>query len=85
MRAEYFPEMLPPPQSQLEAIADVLAIASNVSVPFGAPNNLPGTLYNTGLQTADDLTKRMVFYELTTMPSVIWATSARLIFHWERR
>ncbi|MCW5574980.1 MAG: linear amide C-N hydrolase [Burkholderiales bacterium] len=72
VRADYFREMLPPPKSRREAIANVMAIARNVSVPFGAPNNLPGTLYNTEYRTAYDLTRRTVFFELTTTPGVIW-------------
>ncbi len=36
-RATYYLAMLPEPKSEREAVASVLAIARNVSVPFGAP------------------------------------------------
>lgn len=72
VRATYFQQMLPEPSNEREAIAGILAIARNVSVPFGAPNNLPGTLYNTEYRTAIDLTNRGYFFELTTSPNVVW-------------
>jgi choloylglycine hydrolase len=72
VRATYFQQMLPEPQNDREAIAGILAIARNVSVPFGAPNNAPGTLYNTEYRTASDLTNRRYYFELTTAPNVIW-------------
>jgi choloylglycine hydrolase len=73
IRADYYLQMLPEPKSEREAIAGILAIARNVSVPFGAPNNVPGSLYNTEYRTAVDLTNRQYYFELTTTPSVIWA------------
>lgn len=73
VRADYYRQMLPEPKSEREAIAGILAIARNVSVPFGAPNNAPGSLYNTEYRTAIDLTNRRYFFELTTSPNVIWA------------
>ncbi len=72
VRSAYYLEMLPEPANEREAIAGILAIARNASVPFGAPNNLPGTLYNTEYRTALDLTHRRYFFELTTSPSVVW-------------
>jgi choloylglycine hydrolase len=73
VRADYYRQMLPEPKNEREAIAGILAIARNVSVPFGAPNNAPGSLYNTEYRTATDVTNRRYYFELTTTPSVIWA------------
>ena len=72
VRSSYYLQMLPEPKTEREAIAGILAIARNASVPFGAPNNAPGTLYNTEYRTAIDLTNRRYFFELTTTPNVIW-------------
>jgi choloylglycine hydrolase len=72
VRATYFQQLLPEPKNDREAIAGIFAIARNVSVPFGAPNNAPGTLYNTEYRTAIDLTNRRYYFELTTAPNVIW-------------
>ncbi len=72
VRSSYYLKMLPEPKSEREAIAGILAIARNASVPFGAPNNIPGSLYNTEYRTAIDLKSRRYFFELTTSPNVIW-------------
>ncbi len=72
VRATFFQKMLPEPKNDREAIASILAIARNVSVPFGAPNYAPGTLYNTEYRTAIDLTNQRYFFELTTSPNVVW-------------
>lgn len=75
-RAAYFGAMLPEPKSEREAIAGVLAIVRNVSVPFGAPYAKFG-IYNTEYRTAINLTKQRYFFELTTSPNVIWADLAK--------
>ena len=80
VRSAYYLQMLPEPKSEREAIAGILAIARNASVPFGAPNNAPGTLYNTEYRTAIDLSNRRYFFELTTSPNVIWMDLAKLNF-----
>lgn len=81
VRSAYYLQMLPEPKSGREAIAGILAIARNASVPFGAPNNAPGTLYNTEYRTAIDLTNRRYFFELTTSPNVIWMDLAKFNFN----
>jgi choloylglycine hydrolase len=77
VRASFFLKKLPEPKNEREAIAGILAIARNASVPFGAPNYAPGTLYNTEYRTALDLTHRRYFFELTTSPNVVWVDLAR--------
>ena len=76
-RAAYYCALLPKPNSQREAIAGVMAIMRNVSVPFGAPYGDFG-VYNTEYRTVTDLTNRMYFFELTTSPNVIWVEMDRL-------
>ncbi|WP_406827964.1 linear amide C-N hydrolase [Microbulbifer sp. ARAS458-1] len=71
-RASYYSAILPKPANEREAIAAILAIARNVSVPFGAPYKGFG-IYNTEYRTAINLTDRRYFFELTTSPNVIWA------------
>lgn len=71
-RAAYYRSMLPEPANEREAIASILAIARNVSVPFGAPYKGFG-IYNTEYRTAINLTDKRYFFELTTSPNVIWA------------
>jgi penicillin V acylase-like amidase (Ntn superfamily) len=74
-RAAYFKALLPEPKTEREAVAGVLAIARNVSVPFGAPYEGFG-IYNTEYRTVIDLTNERYFFELTTSPNVIWTELA---------
>jgi penicillin V acylase-like amidase (Ntn superfamily) len=71
-RAAYFAAMMPEPKNEREAIASILAITRNVSVPFGAPYAGFG-IYNTEYRTAINLKARRYFFELTTSPNVLWA------------
>ncbi len=70
-RAAYFTELLPHPQDERGAVAGVLAIARNVSIPFGAPYEGFG-LYNTEYRTVASLTGRRYYFELTTAPNLFW-------------
>jgi choloylglycine hydrolase len=78
-RASYFRALLSAPRDDREAVAGVLAIARNVSVPFGAPYRDFG-VYNTEYRTVCDLTSRRYFIELTTAPNVIWTDLDKLDF-----
>lgn len=70
-RASYFLEMLPTPANEREAVASVLSVMRNVSVPFGAPYKDVG-IYNTEYRTVMDLTGKRYFFELSTVPNIIW-------------
>ena len=71
-RAAYYLALLPKPENQRQAVASVLSIMRNVSVPFGAPYKGFG-IYNTEYRTVSDLTNETYLFELTTSPNVIWA------------
>lgn len=70
-RATYYSRLLPEPADERQAVASLLAVARNVSVPFGAPYKDVG-IFDTEYRTASDLTHRRYFFELTTSPNVIW-------------
>jgi penicillin V acylase-like amidase (Ntn superfamily) len=70
-RATYYSALLPEPADDRQAVAGILAVARNVSVPFGAPYKGFG-IYNTEYRTVCDLTNRRYFFELTTAPNVVW-------------
>ena len=76
-RASYFQALLPAPANEREAVAGVLAIARNASVPFGAPYGEFG-VYNTEYRTVANPTNRRYFFELSTAPNVIWVDFAEL-------
>ena len=71
VRAKYFLEHLPEPANELEAVAGVVGLARNVSIPFGAPDNLFPS-YPTWWLSAADLTNRVYGFQSTRSPSFIW-------------
>jgi len=70
-RAAYYSALLPEPADMSSAVAGLMAIMRNVSVPFGAPYGEFG-VYNTEYRTVIDLTDKVYFFELSTSPNVIW-------------
>jgi choloylglycine hydrolase len=78
-RASYYLSMVPTPKSEREGIASILAIARNVSVPFGAPYKSFG-VYNTEYRTVTDPTNKLYFFELTNSPNLIWTDLNKLDF-----
>jgi penicillin V acylase-like amidase (Ntn superfamily) len=76
VRTAYYAAMLPEPQNERQAVASVLAVIRNVSVPFGAPYGGFG-IYNTEYRTAMNLSARRYYFELTTSPNVIWTELGR--------
>lgn len=78
-RATYYLKMLPEPESERAAVASVLSVMRNVSVPFGAPYKDVG-IYNTEYRTVIDVTDRVSFFELSTAPNVIWTVLDEIDF-----
>jgi penicillin V acylase-like amidase (Ntn superfamily) len=76
-RAVYYSALLPKPTSVAQAVAGVMAIARNASVPFGAPYQGFG-VYNTEYRTVVDSSHRLYFFELTTNPSTVWIDLGKL-------
>ncbi|WP_078971858.1 linear amide C-N hydrolase [Streptomyces sp. WM6368] len=73
-RAAYFGALLPEPADDRQAVAAILAVTRNASVPFGAPYR-EGRFrtYNTEYRTVCDLTNKRYFFELSTSPNLLWA------------
>lgn len=76
-RAAYYAALLPEPADMRQAVAGLMAVMRNVSVPFGAPYAEFG-VYNTEYRTVTDLTDKMYFFELSTSPNVIWIEFGKL-------
>lgn len=76
-RAAYYGALMPEPATVRQAVASVMAVMRNVSVPFGAPYGDFG-VYNTEYRTVSDLSHRYYFFELSTSPSTIWVEFDRL-------
>jgi choloylglycine hydrolase len=71
VRASYFLRHLPPPATREEALAGVMSLGRNVSIPFGAPDDRFDT-YPTWWLSASDLTNRVFFFQSTRTPNVVW-------------
>ena len=69
--------MVPTPKSEREGVASMLAIARNVSVPFGTPYKSFGA-YNTEYRSVSDPTNTLYFFELTAKPHLDGFEKARL-------
>jgi choloylglycine hydrolase len=78
-RASYYLSMVPTPKTEREGVASMIAIARNVSVPFGAPYKSFG-VYNTEYRSVSDPTSKLYFFELTTNPNLIWTDLKKLNF-----
>ena len=76
-RAAYYAALLPEPANIRQAVAGVMAVMRNVSVPFGAPYGEFG-VYNTEYRTVMNLTDKRYYFELTTSPNVIWADLTKM-------
>ncbi|MFJ7592048.1 linear amide C-N hydrolase [Streptomyces sp. NPDC097617] len=77
-RAAYFSALLPEPAGDRQAVAAILAVTRNASVPFGAPyREGKFRTYNTEYRTVCDLTNGRYFFELSTSPNLLWAELAR--------
>ena len=76
-RAAYFAALLPEPDTERTAVAAILAIMRNVSVPFGVPDQEFGVC-STEYRTVIDLTHLTYYFELTTSPNIVWADFSKL-------
>ncbi|MCD4498475.1 linear amide C-N hydrolase [Chromobacterium vaccinii] len=80
IRANYFLDTLREPQSQRQAVASILSIARNVSVPFNAPYKTPGSTYDTEYRTVADLSDKQYFFELASSPNLLRVDLAKIDF-----
>ncbi|MGX1849623.1 linear amide C-N hydrolase [Streptomyces sp. NPDC055299] len=73
-RAAYFSALLPKPADERQAVAGILAVTRNASVPFGAPYRSGRfEIYHTEYRTVCDLTDKRYYFELVTSPNLLWA------------
>lgn len=71
-RATYFLEHLTEPATPREAVAGVLSVTRNASVPFGAPYD-DFVVYPTWWASVMDLVSRSYYFQSTLAPNVVWA------------
>ena len=82
VRATEFLRTLPEPKDQPEAVAYLLSVIRNVSVPYGAVyHSLPGSpTYPTWWTSVADLTNRIFYFYMTHNLNVIWVTLKQIDF-----
>jgi penicillin V acylase-like amidase (Ntn superfamily) len=71
VRAAYFLSHLPVPADAADALAGVIGLARNCSVPYGAPDSMFDT-YPTWWLCATDVSDGVFYFSSTRSPNVIW-------------
>ncbi|MEQ5836338.1 linear amide C-N hydrolase [Marinobacter sp. NFXS9] len=80
-RASYFLNVLKEPASDRAAVATMMSLLYNVSVPIGAPykgRDSTYDSYSTEYRTIADQKRRRYFLQLSTLPGVIWVDLASI-------
>jgi choloylglycine hydrolase len=72
VRSSFFESRLPDPKTTRQAVANVMAVMRNASVPFGEPDPERPNLSSTLWRTVSDSTSRVYYFESTTSPSLCW-------------
>ena len=83
LRGTYYINRVPPPTNELQAIASVLSISRNLSVPYTINESTDAKwrgFYATIWRTIADSTDRLYFFESTLSPNLIWVDLSKLDF-----
>jgi choloylglycine hydrolase len=80
VRAAYYVNGLPKPDSQAEGAAYMFSVIRNVSVPFGLGDPDKPNVASTIFRTVIDLTGGRYYFESTYAPNVVWIDYNKLDF-----
>jgi penicillin V acylase-like amidase (Ntn superfamily) len=72
VRAAYYADNLPQPNSNAEGAAYIFSVIRNISVPFGKPDPLKPNVSSTIFRSVIDLTSKRYYFESTYAPNVVW-------------
>lgn len=72
VRAKYYNKMLPKPKNYREAVASMMSVLRNTSLPFGDPDPNKPNISMTQWRTVNDQSNLIAFYESTVAPNVVW-------------
>ncbi len=78
VRTSYYANQLPDPTSDRQAIANVMSVMRNASVPFGEGDASAPNISTTIWRTVADHVDRIYYFESTLSPSIIWVNLAEL-------
>jgi penicillin V acylase-like amidase (Ntn superfamily) len=73
VRAAYYVERLPEPESSREAVAEILSVMRNASQPFGTVDPARPNISATIWRTVSHLTDGLYLFESAFRPNVVWA------------
>lgn len=80
VRASYYVEQLPNPKDSRQAIANVMSIMRNVSVPFGATDPTKPNIAPTIWRTVADHVSKVYYFESTLSPFILWVDLSSIDF-----
>ena len=80
VRASYYSKQLPEPKTDRQAVANIMSVMCNVSVPFGASDPQHPNLSSTIWRTAADNVNKIYYFDSTLSPNIIWVQLKRLDF-----
>jgi choloylglycine hydrolase len=72
VRATYYESRLPDPKTARNAVANVMSVMRNVSVPFGEADPNRPNVSPTHWRTVSDNTNRIYYFESASSPSMVW-------------
>lgn len=80
VRASFYIKQLPDPKTDRQAMANVMSVMRNVSVPFGATDPNKPNIAPTIWRTAADHVHKVYYFESTMSPSIVWVELGELDF-----
>jgi choloylglycine hydrolase len=78
VRAAYYVQRLPEPQTDREAVAEIFSVMRNASQPFGIADPGRPNISSTIWRTVAHLTSGLYFFESSFSPNVVWAQVSEL-------
>ena len=80
VRASFYAKILPDPKTDRQAIANVMSVMRNASVPFSEADPNAPNLSTTIWRTVVDHVNRVYYFESTLSPNIVWMSLDKLNF-----
>ena len=80
VRASYFVKLLPDPKTDRQAMANVMSVMRNTSVPFSHTDPEVQNIATTIWRTAADNIRKIYYFEYTLSLSIVWVQLQNLDF-----
>ena len=80
VRSSYYEKQLPDPKTDRQAMANIMSVMRNASVPFGEIDPDKPNIAPTIWRTAADHINKIYYFESTLSPNIIWIKLNKLNF-----